>query len=307
MIPPRLYKYMRGDENGVLRLFRDGMLRFTQPVEFNDPFEMQPFLKGLADEPTIENQFHEEFGATLGPEIEAMLAELTPEQRARVDGDSIRKKFQQQAPQVLSRLKTMMDAVTPLVGRRIYNTVNENLGALCLTEEPTSLLMWTHYAHDHKGAVIEFDAHHAFFSRRRGRNDDFRHFRKVTYTQHRPEVFLADSNAIDFFYFKSTEWEYEHEWRLIVPLADCSKRIDRTPPDHPVCLFHVPPECIRSIIVGCRMPDLQKFQLTKLVRSNPHFRHVAFEQAEADDRIFAIRRVPIAPDALDRWISNDPY
>lgn len=307
MNPPRLYKYMRGGENGVLRLFRDEMLRFTQPVEFNDPFEMQPFLKGLADEPTIEKQFHEQFGTTLGPEIEAMLTKLTPEQRARVDGDSIREKVQEQAPEALGLLKAMMDMVTPHIGRQIYNTVNENLGALCLTEEPASLLMWAHYADDHKGAVIEFDARHAFFSRRRGPNDDFRHFREVTYTQQRPEVFLVESTAIDFFYFKSPEWEYEHEWRLIVPLADCSKRIDRTPPDRPVCLFRVPAECIRSIILGCRMPEVQKFQLTKLVRSNPNFRHVAFEQAEPDDRIFAIRRVPIAADALDRWISLTPH
>ena len=230
MVPPRLYKYMRGDENGILRLFRDEMLRFTQPVEFNDPFEMQPFLKGLADEPTIEKQFHEGFGTTLGPEIDAILAKLTPEQRARVDRDLFSEKVQQQAPQALGLLKTMMDVVTPLIGRQIYDTVNENLGALCLTEEPASLLMWAHYADDHKGAVIEFDARHAFFGRRRGPNDDFRHFREVTYTQQRPEVFLADSDAIDFFYFKSTEWEYEHEWRLIVPLADCSKRIDRIAP-----------------------------------------------------------------------------
>lgn len=84
----RLYKYISGE--GALRLFRSGMLRFTQPAEFNDPFEMQPFLKGLADEPVLEKQFHEQFGPTLDPEIEGMLAKLTPGQRALIDGNSIR-------------------------------------------------------------------------------------------------------------------------------------------------------------------------------------------------------------------------
>jgi hypothetical protein len=293
---------MAAGENGVFRLFESGMLRFTQPVEFNDPFEMQPFVKGLADEPTIEQQFREQFGMTLGPEIDAMMAKLTPEQRARVDAGSIRESVQQQAPQALGFLKRMMEAVTYPIARQIYDTVNENLGALCLTEEPASLLMWAHYADDHRGAVIEFDTTHEFFNRRLGANDDFRHFRRVVYTQERPAVFLTNSDALDFFYFKSTEWEYEHEWRLIVPLTDCAKRIDRSPSDRPVCLFRVPPECILSVIVGCRMPELEKFKLVTLARLGPVFRHVTFEQAEPDKCVFKIQRRAISAEALDRWI-----
>src|SRR6266480_2438070 len=104
-VPARLYKYMRGGNDGVLRFFNSGMLRFTQPVEFNDPFEMQPFVKGLADEPTIENQFREQFDSTLEAEMAKALAGLMPQQRELVDSvmnqDSLRQVIQQQSPQAL--------------------------------------------------------------------------------------------------------------------------------------------------------------------------------------------------------------
>src|SRR3984893_8758132 len=96
-----LYKYVSGA--GAVRLFRSGMLRFTQPIEFNDPFEMQPFLKGLADNQTLENQFHDGFAKDLDPQIDEMLAKLnlTPQQIEKVDRDAIKREARSQSPQAL--------------------------------------------------------------------------------------------------------------------------------------------------------------------------------------------------------------
>jgi hypothetical protein len=299
----QLFKYMSAA--GALRFLESGMLRFTQPVEFNDPFEMQPFLRGLADQSELETQFDDQFGTTIGSEVDAILAKLTPEQRMKVTKNALLDEVQKQAPQALALLKALAGAVTPTISDQIYKTVNEELGALCLTELPTDLLMWAHYADNHRGAVIEFDATHAFFNRRRGPNDDLRHFRPVTYTRDRPAVFLTNSDAIEFFYNKSLAWEYEREWRLILPLADCSKRLDN-PPASPICLFHVPPECVRMIIVGCRMPEAEKYKLTAVARSNARYRHIEFEQADPDKRVFELQRRRITPDDLDNWIAASP-
>lgn len=295
-----LYKYMSGE--GAIRLFRSGMVRFTQPIEFNDPFEMQPFIKGLADEPTLENQFRDGFGKTLDPQIDEMLSKLrlTAEQKSKIDRGSIHQTVQSQAPEALGLFKKLAQLVTPLVDRQIYKTVNENLGAFCLTEKPDDLLMWAHYADHHRGAILEFDQNNEFFNRRLGPQDDFRHFKKVTYTQDRPNVFLADSDAVDFFYFKSTEWEYEQEWRLIAPLADC-KRVDRQN-RLPIYLFKLPPECVRSVGIGVRMLDQQKLKLTRELR-RADFRHVRVEQVDLDQRVFALHRRAIEPDKLDHWLT----
>ena len=145
---------------------------------------------------------------------------------------------------------------------------------------------------------MEFESTHPFFCRKRGPQDDLRHFRKVAYTDQRPQVFLNESEAISFFYFKSREWEYEQEWRLILPLTDCTSRFDRTP-QCPICLFEVPPECIRGVSVGVRMPENQKLQLATTLRCEAVFRHVRVEQIDLDSRLFALRRREIAPDKLD--------
>jgi hypothetical protein len=289
----------------AVRLFRSGMLRFTQPIEFNDPFEMQPFLKGLADAPTLDSQFHDGFGKTLNSQIDEMLAKLnlTAEQKARIDRESIQQRVQSQAPAALEMFKSFAQIITPLVGKQIYKTVNENLGVLCLTEKPDNLLMWAHYADHHRGVVIEFDGNHAFFNRRVGAQDEFRHFRKVVYTEDRPTVFLNDSNAVDFFYFKSKEWDYEQEWRLIVPLNDCSDRIDNGT-GLPICLFAVPPACITAVAVGVRMPEFRRLELTRELRTKSEFRHVRIEQVNIDPHVFALHRRAIEPNKLDHWINT---
>jgi Protein of unknown function (DUF2971) len=286
-----------------MRLLQTSKVRFTQPIEFNDPFEMQPFLECVADQATIEKQFHQHFDATVRRELTTALERLTPEQRARVDSVAIENAVRQQTPEALNMLKQFAGVVTPVIGAQIYKTVNESLGVFCLTEHPANLLMWAHYADNHRGAVIGFDASHPFFNRRRGPDDDFRHFRRVVYRQERPVVSLSNSDAADFFYFKSLEWQYEDEWRLIVPLADCSERIESTN-GYPICLFQVPAECMRLIILGCRMPEEWKYKLVEIARSEQSYRHICFQQAETDKRVFEVRRRTIDADRLDEWISR---
>ena len=202
-------------------------------------------------------------------------------------------------------LNTFARMITPLISRQIYEFANESLGVLCLTEKPENLLMWAHYADHHRGAVIEFDENHEFFNRRVGAEDDFRHFRKVSYTETRPTIFLSDSTAVDFFYFKSKEWEYEEEWRLISPLKDCSDR-STNGAGLPICLFAVPPSCITAVALGVRMPESQKFELTKELRTNKEFRHVRVEQVDLDPHVFALHRRVIQPDELDNCTAVAP-
>lgn len=252
----------------------------------------------------MESQFHDGFGKEIDPQIDEMLAKanLTTEQKAKIDRESIHQKLQSQAPDALQMLKTFERILTPFVGKQIYKTTNESLGVLCLTEKPDNLLMWAHYADHHRGAVIEFDENHEFFNQRVGTEDEFRHFRKVLYTEERPAVFLNNSSAVDFFYFKSKEWKYEDEWRLIVPLNNCAKRID-TGTGLPICLFAVPPLCITAVAVGVRMPEFRKLQLARELRTEAAFRHVRIEQVDIDPHVFALHRRVIEPDKLDHWLT----
>ncbi len=295
-----LYKYFTPE--GILRFLRTCMVRFTQPVVFNDPFEMQPFLKGFAAESELDSQFKSEFGNSLDPQIDQMLSQL-PREQTNVTRETIRQLVLDQAPEALTAFKDLARTFTPFVGGEIYKRINENLGVLCLTEKPTNLLMWAHYADQHQGAVVEFDTSHAFFNRRRGPQDDFRHLRKVFYTEQRPHLLLNNSDALRFFYFKSPEWEYEQEWRLIVPLADCESRLDQGS-NPPVCLFEVPPECIRSVCLGIRMSQDRKLELTTELRGTEVFRNVRVEQIDMDAQQFELHRREISSTALNSWLTK---
>ena len=49
---------------------------------------------------------------------------------------------------------------------------------------------------------------------------------------------------------KGKAWEYEGEWRMLMPLDYADVKL---PPHQglPVCLFAVPPSSVKSILLGC--------------------------------------------------------
>jgi hypothetical protein len=71
-------------------------------------------------------------------------------------------------PETLNRTSFSIDKV-----------LNQSVGILCLSEMRDSLLMWGHYADNHRGLVIGFDSDHPFFNKKRNENDDFGYLRKV--------------------------------------------------------------------------------------------------------------------------------
>ena len=85
--------------------------------------------------------------------------------------------------------------------------------------------------------------------------------KKVRYSTTRPEVTMLDPTLSDIellykwiediFCVKSKHWEYEQEWRMIVPLRGCQSVIASQQGD--IYLFELPKSCITGIILGCRM------------------------------------------------------
>jgi hypothetical protein len=61
--------------------------------------------------------------------------------------------------------------------RGISKMCNETYGVLCCTELECDLVMWSHYAQQHKGFVMEFDWTHSFFAER---------LHRVVYSPDRP-------------------------------------------------------------------------------------------------------------------------
>ena len=223
-----LYKYVKFEN---LKRILSGSIRFTQPGAFNDPFEMVPELyvpEGPGSE-KLNIQF-----SVLAPRREPPVGTL--------DDDFV------------------SDYLSDRTSRRILKSLNQTTGILCLSRNRSSLLMWSHYADGYSGAIVEFDETHEFFS---GYFD-------MEYSKHRPKTDIAsytDGNEpipIAELCVKSNEWEYEKEVRVVRNLTDCT--CVGTINGFPIYVMDVPLDCIKSVILGERMPVFHQREIWELVK-----------------------------------------
>jgi hypothetical protein len=238
-----LYKYLQPVRLDVLE---HRSIRFTQPGDFNDPFEFRPRIREVASDAEVRAYVEEHFEQLVDEELAkyGALAKLLSQVDLR--GMLLKQKallipamFQLLEPAAIQRLSPMIDGF-----------LNLNVGVLCLSEVRDSILMWGHYTDSHQGFVVGFDSDHPFFSRQRGGRDEFGFLRRVEYRSQRPQVTLTDTTSLAWFQTKSELWSYEKEWRIVRVLSEAEHRIDRSP--FPICLFEFAPDAVREIIVGMR-------------------------------------------------------
>jgi hypothetical protein len=95
-------------------------------------------------------------------------------------------------------------------------------GAISFTESKSNLLMWSHYADEHRRLVLGFDKKHPFF----------KNLKRVKYDSTIPDEIIEDIDINDndsllkLFYIKSDEWIYEKEHRIVMDLIDSEYCID---------------------------------------------------------------------------------
>lgn len=285
----RLYKYVGRFE--VLRKIIKGHIRFTPPGQFNDPFEIPG---RIADETRarfaglsgLTKQTAEILGGLsaqttnilsgrrqLPFSIPASAVRLPISYFSDVDKDKAR------AEEHVPDEKTQQEII-----RRI-ETVDSTYGILSLTGTNTNLLMWAHYANDHRGAVIELELGDEFL-------DDRGHRRifagPVEYSPERAAVPDREEILMKHFFIKSPEWEYEQEFRIIRRLEDADKVIQpkRGPAIH---LFELPEGCLTHIYFGVRTEQEDLKETMTLTQKNPHTSHIRFSQARLDPAHFELR------------------
>lgn len=228
----RLYKYLHPDRVDVLE---GGLLRFSQPSAFNDPFEVMPAVREAipadqaisifdehirSNEDDLRSRFQQELANN--QEIGQLLRLLPAEYRETFTFEDAMATVSGELPEFLSaflpRLTAQLRTTFPA---QTQERLNRQFGILCLTEAPDNLLMWAHYADCHRGFVLEFDSTHAFFNQRTSTSDYLRHLAKVSYTRVRPQLTLFDSTidpevfvanlVASYFLTKSADWSYEKE------------------------------------------------------------------------------------------------
>ncbi len=246
-LPSALYKYVGIDG---LRRILDGSIRFTQPSAFNDPFELLPEIIVPNDAP--ERQISVSF-------------DILAARRAAPD----------------SELEAIPEGCrsNDAMSRDIVQQLNQLVGVLSLSRVRDSLLMWSHYADQYAGAVVEFDGSHEFFT---GQIDiDYRPTRPRrhvnTYLTGAP-IPVAELCA------KSDQWAYEQEVRIVRAIADCQ------PTGHvlrsfPIFVQPIPAGAIKSVILGERTPVAEQREIyARLMETD-----ISLSLAAVDHSGFAFR------------------
>jgi len=188
----KVYKYLPFSD-GSKCILTDGTMKFSHHSEFNDPFDCKTvynieksmeFVKSRPD-------LFKEAGRQL---------KLSPAQR-------------------VSRRKQMEHGIRrSLENGEFHNGVIGEVGICCLTKKPDNILMWSHYAENHKGFVVEFTIDHNSENMNMGNVEEKLYGWDVEYTESMPVITAGerDFNAVkDVFLMKSPDWAYEAEYRVL--------------------------------------------------------------------------------------------
>ena len=149
----------------------------------------------------------------------------------------------------------------------------KNFGVFSMSQINDNILMWSHYADQHKGFCIEFD--------RLPNNllGDFEITQPVNYSCDYPKLVFFDSSGkqdLSIFkktlFYKAKDWAYEKEWRLIYDEGDREETM---------------PANISSIIFGLRMSIEHKRAIQDILADRPDI--IRYKQAIEAEYQFLIK------------------
>jgi hypothetical protein len=285
-----LYKYLVPGRFDVLQNAR---IRFSQHMALNDPFEMKPYFDGLASDLSLKQFFNASWEA-YGEEALKRFNGLIPDVLKDEHYKSTMEQSRHENPANDLLLDTHKEKM-PELRNVIFTSLNNGIGVLCLTEEPGNLIMWAHYANNYKGFVVEFDDKHEFFHEKDSSMSELGQIRSVNYSRDRPNhVSFTDLSAAEIFFFKSDDWAYEKEWRMLKPLpVEDANKVYRDADGQPVYLFSFPPECVTGVIFGSRMPCDVRNRFLEFLSTDTRYSDVKPYQAILDEKKFRLNIEPV--------------
>jgi hypothetical protein len=257
-MPEVLYKFVSSPSS--VEKIAAGNLKFATIPELNDPNEMLAEMNGSAVETSLrelrksgfsEHQFQwlEHQAATLrrlAPDMQAIALPRNREEATK----QLRSPFYDNLPE-MERLH-----------RRTVQIMQQGVGVLSLTSTCESLPMWAHYANNASGFVVEFRELEAVFCG--DQTGSLNVLKPVAYYSEHIGMTFDPTTQDNLFFLKHLAWSYEQEWRVVVPLDECSQPI---PGLH---LKQVPASHIAGVILGWRCSEADKTAVIKAVaKVNP--------------------------------------
>jgi hypothetical protein len=290
--PAILFKYTTVETARII--LSTGKLRFQSPLRYNDPFDSQwdpgwplstPDMKdyerflieqAISDPtswPIDADQSHKEAMGAERARIEAMPPS------ARDDA-------------VAALVEDLSSQGPPNAFVRLLRDIQRRLRVLCLCESDESILMWSHYANQHRGVVLGFDA--------RALESSWRcPLESIAYEAGPPSLLDAkewvesmifgrpmkpflDQRERALALTKHLDWRYEREWRIVsvAPRGELGDFDD----------IAFPRSALVELVTGSRTDFVQSAELAALAYAfRPDVRH--FQMAMHASEFKLVRRM----------------
>lgn len=239
--PASLYKYY-SDTPEKLDSVKKNRMWYSAPCNFNDVFDCDISI----DDKKVFNE----------------ALKLFPDKRGIRPGSNAWKSFRATMTQQLRALRSQFD--------ELRNTT----GVSCLSESENSLLMWAHYANNHRGFCVEYD---------------LLEINRILNFSVIPVIYSEERTCFDFFNLqtiekdtlklfiqsltsKSPEWSYEKEWRIIRDQGACGDKwnadkkgalLDMVQPSSIILGCAVQPEFEQEVTEYCSINRIDLYKMEK--------------------------------------------
>ena len=168
----------------------------------------------------------------------------------------------------------------------MFSQMRSQMGITCLSELDDSLLMWAHYANNHRGMCVEYELMEI------NRQLKFTPI-PIVYSEDRacigslnPDTVERDTTKVflESLTAKSSEWSYEKEWRIIRDDGACGDRWDAEKKG--ALLDMILPT---SVTLGC----MAKQEFSKEVQEYCENNQINLYKMERDPKAYRLVKVPI--------------
>jgi hypothetical protein len=287
--PPSVFKYRKVDDYSLQNLETD-FVWVCSPTDYNDPYDsslsiasnelssfilqqgIQELLKQGLSEDLAPERFQKLLTAT-NPAVALQEALLGQDEIPEELWPSLIAAFEEQ----IQRWKTTMEQSLP-------SSHKASLKICSFSATAESIIMWSHYADQHRGFCVEYDLEtlpptHLFP----------RMLYPVLYSEKLFDAtpyylaMLQDRKEFNILFpalaalYKSPAWSYEQEWRLVIP-ANMVKEATR---------WRVPKP--KRLYLGSRMTTEQKNDVLAIARK----RDIQVYQTYLAEDSFCLKSTPV--------------
>ena len=174
-----------------------------------------------------------------------------------------------------------------------FKKLDKNFGILSMSEISSDQQMWSHYADGGRGFLIEFDAQNSWFHAMRNPDDGFNDLTKVEYVSVRSAKNLLDIKD-EVLYAKSDSWSHQQEWRIVRSFNDAKVKLKESDTyGNEISLFEIPPDAIKSAIIGFGAGPKLETEIRSVLASNGSLNHVVLKRATQSIETGQISIVPM--------------